>query len=160
MANANHTEKKQENFVRILGTDINSNRTLLYGFSNLKGVGFTFSNAMCHILKMDRNDKVSSLTDKHIEKIEDFLLNPQKNGLPSWILNKRSDHESGSDIHLAGKDIDFDLIKHKRKLNKIKTYKGQRTRLGLTVRGQRTRSNFRKNKTRASMKSKSIGGKK
>ena len=115
-----------------------------------------FSNALCNILNLDKKRKIEDLSDDEIEKIENYLYDQEKKEMPKWILNKQKDDETGNNIHICGKDIEFDLIKQRRKLFKIKTYKGLRARLKLTLRGQRTKSNFRRNKTMASIKSKSI----
>lgn len=151
--------KKQENLIRILGTDINADMSLLYGLAKIKGVSVMFSNAMCHQLKLDKNSKISALSEKDIERVENYLSEPKKEGIPKWLLNQRKDLETGDDLHVSGKDIDFNLMQLKRKLGRLKTYRGLRLRLGLPVRGQRTKANFRRNKTIAAMKSKS-GGKK
>lgn len=153
-------QKSQESYVRIVGTDIKADLSLLYGFAKIKGVSISFSNAMCKVLNYDKNAKISSLSDKEIERLEAFLSNPIKEGIPAWLLNSRNDVDSGENLHFNGKDIEFNLMQLKRKLSKIRTYRGQRLRLGLTVRGQRTKSNFRKNKMLAAKKAKAIGGKK
>ena len=152
-------EKKKKNLIRILGTDIDANLSVLYGLAKIKGVSVMFSNAICVTLNFNKNSKISELTEKETEKLENFLNNPKKDKIPTWLLNQRKDLETGEDLHLASKDIEFDLLQLKRRIGKLKTYKGLRLRNGLTVRGQRTRSNFRKNKTMAAMKSKKGGRK-
>jgi small subunit ribosomal protein S13 len=69
----------------------------------------------------------------------------------------RKEYESGKDMHLVSKDIDYNLLQHSRRMGKLRTYKSLRKRAGVPVRGQRTKSNFRRNKTLAAMKSKSGG---
>jgi len=150
----------QLNLIRIVGTDINSELSLLYGLSKIKGISIMFANAICTILKYDKNAKISSLSEKDIEKLEEFLSNPIKTGVPTWLLNQRKEHVSGEDFHLVSKDIDFNMLQLKRRVGKLKTYKALRYRANLPVRGQRTKSNFRRNKTIAAMKSKRTGGKK
>lgn len=151
--------EKQINFVRIAGTDINSESSLLYGLTKIKGVSFMFSNALCHVLKFDKNKKIGELDEKELEIIEKTLTSSKIEGIPQWMLNSRKNLATGEDLHVTGKDIEFELLQTKRRLSRIKTYRGLRLRLGLTVRGQRTKSNFRRNKTIAAMKSKSTGGK-
>lgn len=141
---AEEQKKKKFSVVRILGTDINGELSLLYGLAKIKGVSVMFSNAICQVLGLDRNRKVSSLSEKEIESVENFLNNPKKEGIPVWMLNQRKDLAQGTDSHLNGKDLDFNLIQLKRRLAKIKTYKGLRHKLGLPVRGQRTATHFRK----------------
>lgn len=150
-------ESNVENVIRIMSTGISAHYNLLYGLSKIKGISIMFANAMCHTLKLDKNKKIADLKDEEITKIEEFLSNPKKAGLPSWLLNQRKELESGEDVHLASKDIDFNLLQLRRRLSKLKTYKGLRLRANLTVRGQRTKSNFRRNKTLAAMKSKRGG---
>ena len=67
--------------------------------------------------------------------------------------NRRFDRDDGTNKHYFGTDLDlakeFDIKRYK----KIRSYKGLRHALGQPVRGQRTRSHFRR-------KGKSIGVKK
>lgn len=150
-------EKKQVSLIRMMGTDIKADSTLLYGLAQIKGVSIMFSNAVCNILKFDKNKKLSDLSDEETEKIEEFLSNPVKKGIPNWLLNHRKDYVTGEDLHITSKDIDFDLLQLRRRVSKLKTYKSLRYRANLPVRGQRTKSNFRRNKTIAAMKSKRGG---
>lgn len=153
-------QKKQADLIRIVGTDINSELTLLYGLAKIKGINIMFSNAICNILKLDHNAKISSMTEKEVEKLEEFLSNPEKKGVPKWLLNQRKEYETGEDLHFVSKDIDFGMLKLRRRVGKLKTYKALRYRANLPVRGQRTKSNFRRSKTIAAMKSKRGGSKK
>lgn len=152
-------QKQQSELVRIMSTDINAKMSLLYGFAKIKGVNIMFSNAICNVLKLDKNSKISALSEKDIERLEEFLSKPEKSGVPEWMLNQRKDMETGKNLHFIAKDIEFNLLQLMRRLGRIKTYKGLRLRKNLPVRGQRTKSNFRRNKMIAAMKSKS-GGKK
>ena len=133
----------EEKIVRILSKDIEGRMKLYPGLTKIKGVSWTLSNAICKVLKMDKDRKIGSLTKEEISKISEFIKNPK---LPSYLHNRRSDFETGEDKHLTGGDLelrkDFDI----KRLKKIKSYKGYRHMSGLPLRGQRTRSNFRKNK--------------
>lgn len=150
-------EKQQAELMRIMGTDVRANSDILHGLSQIKGIGIMFSNAICHVLKLDKSRKFGSLTEKEIETVENFLSDPVKKGIPTWMLNNRQDFETGVDQHLIAKDIDFHQLQFRRRVSKLKTYKSLRYRANLPVRGQRTKSNFRRNKTLAAMKSKKGG---
>ena len=140
-------EKKIEGIVRILNTDLDANKNLLYGLTGIKGVGYTFSKAVITSLGLDAYRKLGSLTPEEIEKIEDCLKNPQKYNIPSFLFNRRRDPEIGLDIHLVGPDVDiFRSMDIKREIE-LKTYKGFRHMYGQPVRGQRTRSHFRHGRT-------------
>ena len=139
-------EKKLEEgtLIRILATDIPGGMPIYSGLSRIKGVSWSFSNAICRVLGMDKEKKVENLTEEEIKKISEFIKNPK---LPAFILNRRKDFESGQDRHLIGAEVDLQKEFDIKRLRKIKSYKGFRHALGQPVRGQRTRSHFRKNKS-------------
>ena len=133
----------RERVVRILSKDIEGGMTVYAGLSKIKGISWTLANAICKVLGMDKRRKIGSLTDEQIKKIIEFVKNPQ---LPNYILNRRKDFESGKDKHLTGGELELQNEFDIKRLKKIKSYKGYRHSAGLPLRGQRTRSNFRKNR--------------
>ncbi len=140
-------QKDSERIVRILSKDIEGNTTVYSGLTQIKGVSWSFSNAVCRILGIDKKKKIGSLTSEEVKKIEDFIKNPQ---LPEYLLNRRKDLETGNDKHLQGTDLelrkDFDV----KRLKQIRSYRGLRHTLGLPMRGQRTKANFRRNRKKGS----------
>lgn len=152
-----------ENLFRILGTDIPANMTIYSGLTKIKGVSWTFSNAICNSLKIDKNKKMTELSEQDLKKIIDFIKNPDPS-LPPWLFNRRKDPETGEDKHLVTTDLDlrkgFDI----RAMKKMKSYKGIRHIMGQPVRGQRTRGHFRQGKAigvqRTKVSSRKGGGKK
>jgi small subunit ribosomal protein S13 len=156
---AKKDDEKVVNLIRILATDIDANTTLSYGLAKIKGVSYMFANATCVALGLNKHSKVGELSESEIEKIEEFLSNPDKSQLPEWLLNSQKDVIEGKHLHYAGKDLDFAQIQLKRRLAKTKSYRAQRHKARLPVRGQRTKSNFRRSKTLAAMKAKQGGRK-
>jgi small subunit ribosomal protein S13 len=132
--------KSYASIVRILQTDIPGNKKILTGLTYIKGVSWGISNAVCKILKLDTNKKVSGLNEAEINKITDFLKNPK---LPDFLVNRRNDLDSGEDMHLITTDLDMKKEFDIRRLKKIRSYRGLRHAFGHPTRGQRTRSNFR-----------------
>jgi len=130
-----------ESIVRILATDIPGNSTIYHGLTLIRGISWAMSNAICYTLKLDKNRKVSTLSEDEITKISSFIKNPN---LPEWMLNRKRDSITGSSKHLVTIELDLQKEFDVRKMKKIKTYKGWRHAIGQPVRGQRTRSHFRK----------------
>ena len=139
-------EQEQTRYmVRIMNTDLNGNKQIVTALRKIKGVNFMFSNAVCNLAGVNPAIKAGNLTDAQIKAIDEVLLKAYEN-VPVWMLNRRKDYESGEDRHLFSGDIRFVKENDVKRLKKIKAYKGYRHALGLPVRGQKTRSNFRKNK--------------
>jgi|TARA_Y100000310_G_scaffold316961_1_gene369306 small subunit ribosomal protein S13 len=138
-------KKDEERIIRILSTDIEGKMKIFPGLTKIKGISWSFSNAVCKILKIDKNRKIGSLNDGETKKILEFIKNPK---VPKFILNRRIDFETGEDKHITGIDLELKNEFDIKRLKKIKNYKGYRHMSKLPVRGQRTRGNFRKNRAK------------
>jgi small subunit ribosomal protein S13 len=146
-------KKHEERIVRILSEDIEGGMKIYPGLAKIKGVSWSLSNAVCKKLKLDKNRKIGSLTQAEIKKISEFIKDPK---LPQYLLNRRRDFSTGEDKHLVGSDLELQKEFDIKRLKKIRSYKGIRHSVGLPVRGQRTRGNFRKNRRKgAGIKKKS-----
>ena len=136
-------QRYEEKIIRILSKDIEGGMTVYAGLAKIKGVSWGFSNASCHVMKIDKKRKIGSLSQEEIKKISEFIKNPS---LPKFLLNRNSDFKTGENKHLTGGDLELQKEFDIKRLKQIKSYRGYRHVLGLPSRGQRTRSNFRKNR--------------
>jgi len=147
MEQRNKEVKEESRIVRIMSKDIEGNKTIYAGLTKIKGVSWTFSNAICNKLGFDKKRKIGSLSNEEIKKISDFIKNPK---IPAHLLNRRKDLETGEDKHLTGSDLELRKEFDIKRLKKIKSYRGFRHMSKLPTRGQRTKSNFRKNRAKGS----------
>ena len=149
------TTKEINQIVRIGGVDLNGEKPVNHELTNVKGVGVAYSNMICNLVGIPKLKKSGELSEEEIKRIEEALNNPINFGAPSWMLNRRKDPETGKDIHVVSNDLKFIKDNDIKMMRKIKSYKGVRHSSGLPVRGQKTKSNFRKNKGKvASVKKK------
>jgi len=136
-------EEKLKYIVRIASTDLDGSKSIGHSLTKIKGISFSMSNAICYTLKLDRTKKTGALKEDEIKKIEDVIKNPKSVNIPSWLLNRQKDYDSGEDLHLTTSDLklrkEFDI----KRLRKIKSYRGFRHGAGLPTRGQRTKGHFR-----------------
>lgn len=136
-------DERSETLIRILGFDIPGSKNIYTGLTRIKGISWAISNAVCLKLGIPRNKRIQELSKPEIQKVETFLKE-----LPvyDYQKNRRSDLETGKTGHFYGSDLDvlkdFDIKRQK----KIRSYVGLRHAQGQPVRGQRTRSHFRKKK--------------
>jgi len=144
-------QEKKDNFryiVRIANTDLDGNKKIAFAMRKVKGVSYSFANAACRMANVDATKKVGYLSDAEAEKLTEVISDPAKFGAPSWIFNRRKDPETGDDNHIITGDLQFAKENDIKMLKKIKCYRGSRHGYGLPSRGQRTKSNFRKSKSR------------
>jgi len=130
-----------EFLVRIYGKDILGNKNIYVGLTKIKGVSWSISNVLCKNLGLKKNTKVSELGKEKIVQIEKELGNLRA---AHFLKNRRADLEAGDTKHLLSHDLEMNKEFDIKRLKQIKSYKGIRHSLKLPVRGQRTRSHFRK----------------
>ena len=136
-------EEDDVTLVRVLGKDIRGDKKLGAALTQISGISWTVGNAICKILKLDRNQRIQDVDKEEMVKIEAFIKDPQ---IPSYLKNRQNDLETGEDQHVSGADLklrkEFDI----KRMKKIRSYKGIRHAVNLPVRGQRTKANFRRNR--------------
>ncbi len=119
---------------RIAGVDLPKNKRIEIGLTYIYGIGLSRSQEILQKLKINADTLINELTDEQIISIRNILNN---------------------EYQLEGDLKRLETLNIKRLMD-IGTYKGRRHRMGLPLRGQRTRTNAR---TRRGTK-KTIAGKK
>ncbi len=133
--------------VRIGGTDIDGNKKVPIGLALIKGIGVRTGEVICRLAGVDPEKRIGYLTDEEVEKLDKLVTEFHKQNVPSWLFNRRKDYETGKDLHVIGSDLAMALREDINRLKKIRSYRGIRHELGLPVRGQRTRTSFRRGMT-------------
>ena len=136
--------EKIKQIIRVANTDIDGNKKLYSGLRKIKGFSFMFSNAICNSLGLDKKKPIGTLTEEEIKKIEGMVANPN---LPKWLLNRPKDYDTNQDRHVVSGQLNLVKSFDIKRLQEIKSNRGLRHAWGLPLRGQRTRSNFRKGKS-------------
>lgn len=137
-------EEDFKHMVRIARKDVDGNKTIETALTDIKGVGKALSRAISIAMDFDLDQKMGYLSDDDVLKIEEALKDPQKYDIPVWMLNRRNDYVTGETQHLIESDLTMRLRDDLNRMKKTRSYKGRRHEVGLPVRGQRTKSTFRK----------------
>jgi len=111
---------------RIIGVDIPDNKRLEISLTYIYGVGRHLAMKIINMLNLDPGKKAKDLSQDEIAKMNALLQ---------------------SDFMVEG-DLRRQTQNNIKRLISINCYRGQRHRLGLPVRGQRTRTNSRTRKGR------------
>jgi len=138
------SEKEYQHIVRIAGNDIFGDKKTIVGLTQIRGIGYTFSNAILDSLKIDSNSYIGNLSDSQVQSIEKIIKNPSSSNFPNWFLNRRKDLETGENLHLITSDIALTVRNDIEREKTVSSWRGIRHMFGLKVRGQRTRTTGRK----------------
>lgn len=109
---------------RVIGTDIPDNKRLEISLTYIFGIGRTLSNQIIEKLGLNKNMRARELTEDQIGKLNALL----------------------SAEYVVEGDLRRQVQNNIKRLIGIHCHRGQRHRLGLPVRGQRTRTNARTRK--------------
>lgn len=109
---------------RLIGVDIPENKRLEISLTYIYGVGNVLSREIIQKLNLDPNMKAGKLTEEQIAKMNAILQTE----------------------YVVEGDLRRQIQNNIKRLISIHSYRGLRHRLGLPVRGQRTRTNARTRK--------------
>jgi small subunit ribosomal protein S13 len=117
---------------RIAGVEIPDNKVLKVSLTYIFGVGDTVAKKMIEDLKLDPETKVKDLSDAQLTQLRSYV-----------------DENVVVEGHLRQQ-----IFRNIKRLIDIRSYRGIRHKIGMPVRGQRTRVNARTRKG----KSQAVGG--
>ncbi len=132
--------------LRVIGTDVDGTLRIEYALTKIKGISLSLANAILKKTGVSPDKRAGFLTETEIERIEEIIKDPAKGGLPSWLLNRRKELETGKDLHLVSADLVLKTKMDIERMKEIKTWRGYRHAYGLKVRGQRTKTTGRAGK--------------
>lgn len=109
---------------RISGVDLPNEKRVEIALCYIFGIGRTLSNKILETCAINPDTRVKDLTDDEISKIRDTI-------------------ENGYTVE---GDLRREIAMNIKRLTEIGCYRGRRHRMGLPVRGQRTKTNARTRK--------------
>lgn len=145
--------------VRILSTDLNGKNKIRNSLRKIKGISFMTAIVFCEKAGIDPDKITGKLSDEEIKKLEEVIKSPVSFGVPDYLMNMRKSPTTGKNVHFTGAELQIETRKIIGEMRKLGSYVGIRHRLDQPVRGQRTRSSFRKNRTVGVSKKKAMSTK-
>lgn len=134
--------------VRVANKDLDGTLDIGRALMGIDGISHRYGKVVANVFEKETGIKPSTLLgevpEEKVSMIEDIVMNPVNHNVPAWMLNRVNDFETGNPAHLVMADLRFSLRKDLQRLGRIKSYRGLRIARGLPVRGQRTKSTFRK----------------
>jgi small subunit ribosomal protein S13 len=103
---------------RIAGVELPSNKKIEYALTYIYGIGHTLSLKLLKLTNVNANVRVKDLSEAEIQRLSNQMKTVMVEG-----------------------DLKQKIFRDIKRLKDIKSYRGTRHKLGLPVRGQRTRTN-------------------
>jgi ribosomal protein S13 len=142
--------------LRLLNTNVDGKRKIMYALTEIKGVGRRYSNLVCKKADVDLNKRsvfdpvlatlsltstrAGELNSDELERIVTIIQNPTQFKIPTWFLNRQKDIVDGKNSQILSNAVDSKLREDLERLKKIRAHRGLRHFWGLRVRGQHTKT--------------------
>jgi len=134
---------REKVFFRKLRSQVDGNAKVAHGLTQITGIGRRLAQAIINVTEINPEMRIGALPEKDLNRLEEIVLNPIDNGIPSWMVNRKKDLRTGKDLHIIGNQLEITVKRDIDRMKRIKSYKGVRHHMGLKVRGQRTKSTGR-----------------
>ncbi|XP_064463478.1 small ribosomal subunit protein uS13 [Ornithodoros turicata] len=138
---------KFQHILRVLNTNIDGRRKVMFALTAIKGVGRRFSNMVCKKADVDLNKRAGELSEEEVEKLITIMSNPRQYKIPDWFLNRQKDIKDGKYSQVTSNALENKLREDLERLKKIRAHRGLRHFWGLRVRGQHTKTTGRRGRT-------------
>lgn len=155
---AHNTYILLQHILRLLNTNVDGKRKIMYALTEIKGVGRRYSNLVCKKADVDLNKRcvpmslislvhsdkedhrAGDLNSDELERIVTIIQNPTQFKIPTWFLNRQKDIVDGKNYQILSNGVDSKLRDDLERLKKIRAHRGLRHFWGLRVRGQHTKT--------------------
>ena len=148
-----------QHILRLLNTNVDGKRKIMYALTEIKGVGRRYANIVCKKADVDLtkryvslrgtlgpifslccNTSAGDLNSDELERIVTIIQNPTQYKIPTWFLNRQKDIVDGKNYQILSNNVDSKLRDDLERLKKIRAHRGLRHFWGLRVRGQHTKT--------------------
>lgn len=137
------SKRNVKHVVRLIKTDLDGTKKAAFALLKIPGVNIRFANSIIRVAQIDPSLRLGELSDTQLQKIEVILADPVKHNIPSWMVDRPKDPETGKNLHIYGSELFLNFKEDIDVMRKIKSWKGIRHALNLKVRGQHTRTTTR-----------------
>ena len=147
----------EQHILRLLNTNVDGKRKVMYALTEIKGVGRRYSNIVCKKADVDltkrcvdtldscqtslmMRPRAGDLNSDELERLVTIIQNPTQFKIPLWFLNRQRDIVDGKNLQILSNGVDSKLRDDLERLKKIRAHRGLRHFWGLRVRGQHTKT--------------------
>ncbi|XP_045625084.1 small ribosomal subunit protein uS13 isoform X3 [Procambarus clarkii] len=139
--------EKFQHILRLMNTNIDGRRKVMFAMTAIKGVGRRYSNIVLKKADIDQSKRAGEMTEEEVEKIVTIMSNPRQYKIPDWFLNRQKDIKDGKYSQVMSNNLETKLREDLERMKKIRAHRGLRHFWGLRVRGQHTKTTGRRGRT-------------
>jgi small subunit ribosomal protein S18e len=136
-----------QHILRLLNTNVDGRRNVMYALTHIKGVGRRYSNLACRKAEVDLRKRAGELSNEELERLVTIIQNPRDYKIPDWFLNRQKDIKDGKYSQVLSNGLDNKMREDLERMKKMRLHRGLRHYWGIRVRGQHTKTTGRRGKT-------------
>mmetsp|Transcript_14891 Transcript_14891/g.56466 ORF Transcript_14891/g.56466 Transcript_14891/m.56466 type:complete len:229 (-) Transcript_14891:2050-2736(-) len=112
-----------QHMLRVLNTNIDGRRTVIYALTSIKGIGRRFADLICKKAEIDSTKRAGEMDDEEIERLIAIIANPRHFEIPGWFLNRQKDYKTGKDKQVYAQNVASSLRDDLTRLKQIRSHK-------------------------------------
>merc|ERR1712221_39833 len=116
------TPDKFQHILRLMNTNIDGRRKVMFAMTAIKGVGRRYSNIVLKKADIDLKKRAGEMTEEEVEKIVTIMVNPRQYKIPDWFLNRQRDCKDGKYSQVMSNALETKLREDLERLKKIKAH--------------------------------------
>jgi len=136
-----------QHILRVLNTNIDGKRKVMFAMTKITGIGKRFSNLICKKAEVDVDRRAGTLSNEEIEKLVAIISNPKQFKVPAWFVNRQKDIVTGKTTQVVVNGLIGKVRDDIERLKKIRAHRGIRHYWCHRVRGQHTKTTGRRGRT-------------
>merc|ERR1711974_184649 len=114
------TPDKFQHILRLMNTNIDGRRKVMFAMTAIKGVGRRYSNIVLKKADIDMSKRAGELSEDEVERIITIISNPRQYKIPDWFLNRQKDIKDGKTSQVLSNFLDNKLREDLERLKKIR----------------------------------------
>ncbi|GFQ83487.1 40S ribosomal protein S18, partial [Trichonephila clavata] len=117
---------KFQHILRVMNTNIDGRKKVMFALTAIKGIGRRFANVVCKKADIDLNKRAGELNEEEVEKLITVMTNPRQYKIPDWFLNRQKDIKDGKYSQVTSNNLENKLREDLERLKKIRAHRGLR----------------------------------
>ncbi|POY71262.1 hypothetical protein BMF94_5574 [Rhodotorula taiwanensis] len=117
-----------QHILRLLNTNVDGKRKIMYALTEIKGVGRRYANLVCKKADVDLAKRAGELNPDELERIVTIMQNPGQFKIPSWFVNRQRDIVDGKSGHLLSNQLDSKMREDLERPRHVKSWEAETCR--------------------------------
>lgn len=117
---------KEKPYILKLKSQVDGSAKVEHALTQIMGVGRKFAQAVVLVAGIDPNMRIGAISEKDLNRIEEIIVNPIENGIPSNLVNRKNDPRQGLDKHIVQNQLNIITRRDIERMIRMRSFQSMR----------------------------------